>query len=275
MKLDRKPMDRIVSLYQRDILTLLRKFLPSPNPSDFLSNITKVITNEEFLTATRRIAVAMATRSLRANRLAWKQAAAQSGSRQIFAAIQRELRGHVGMEVERIVIDNARLIRSLPLTLAQHVTRFVAKQQQSGTRAEDIAKALRHAVPRLSKSRAQLISRTEVSKAESALTRARAEDIGIRYYVWATSKDQRVRKSHRKMDGVIVSFNDPPSPEELVGERPVGHYHAGEIWNCRCLELPLASVNEIGWPHKYYHAGRVQVVSRRQFENIAGLQKAA
>lgn len=58
----------------------------------------------------------------------------------------------------------------------------------------------------------------------------------------------RVRKSHRIMEGVLVNWNMPPSPERLAGEKDVGNYHAGNIWNCRCYPEPLISVDDIRWP---------------------------
>jgi uncharacterized protein with gpF-like domain len=113
-----------------------------------------------------------------------------------------------------------------------------------------------------------LIARTEVSKTSTALTRARSEDIGIRWYVWKTSEDARVRSSHKHMDNVLISWSSPPSPEKLDGLRSVGHYHAGEIWNCRCYAEPVIEVEYLSWPHKVYCGGQIVKMSRKQFEGI-------
>ena len=115
----------------------------------------------------------------------------------------------------------------------------------------------------------RLIARTEVSKTTTALTKARSENLGINWYVWRTVLDGlRVRKSHRIMEGVLVNWNMPPSPEKLAGEKDVGNYHAGNIWNCRCYPEPLISVDDIRWPHKIYINGRIEIISKKEFEKI-------
>jgi uncharacterized protein with gpF-like domain len=116
------------------------------------------------------------------------------------------------------------------------------------------------------------ISRTIIGKASTVLERARSEDIGIHWYVWETCKDARVRKSHRKMHGVIVPWNSPPSPEGLIGEEEVeGKYHAGEALECRCLGLPLVSLSEVNWPHRVYHRGQIQRMTRVEFKRLSGV----
>lgn len=70
------------------------------------------------------------------------------------------------------------------------------------------------------------------------------------------------------MEGVIVNWNDPPSPEELAGEESVGHYHAGNIWNCRCYSEVLLDVDDVKWPHKVYSNGQIKNMSKKEFEKI-------
>jgi hypothetical protein len=67
------------------------------------------------------------------------------------------------------------------------------------------------------------------------------------------------------MDGVLVNWSDPPSPETLAGEKSEGTYEAGEIYNCRCYPEPLVSTKQISWPHKAYFGGRIQRVTLGQF----------
>ena len=70
------------------------------------------------------------------------------------------------------------------------------------------------------------------------------------------------------MEGVLVCWNDPPSPEKLINEKFVGYYHAGEIYNCRCYPQPIVKLNFVKWPAKVYYQGKIQRMSRKQFEEI-------
>jgi SPP1 gp7 family putative phage head morphogenesis protein len=119
----------------------------------------------------------------------------------------------------------------------------------------------------------QRIARTEVAKADTAITRVRAESIGLNWYEWQTSQDARVRVSHRKMNQVLIDWNDPPSPEQLVKEPSEGHYHAGNIYNCRCVALPVLSLNSLNWPRRVYHSGSLRLVSKNQFLQISGIPR--
>jgi SPP1 gp7 family putative phage head morphogenesis protein len=185
------------------------------------------------------------------------------------------MNGPVGLRVNELIAENARLILGLPDDLAQRTAAFVGREQRRGLRAAEIAKALEQKLPQVAQSRAKLIARTEVGKAETALTEARAERLGLAWYDWATSEDQRVRPSHRKMAKVLVAWSDAPAPEQLAGERSAGHYHPGGVWNCRCIALPLIDLDEVRWPHKVYSHGQIDLVSRRDFERFIRLPQAA
>ena len=118
------------------------------------------------------------------------------------------------------------------------------------------------------KASARLIARTEVCKTQAALTQARAEQLDIRWYVWRTEEDERVRDSHRNMNDVLVAWSNPPSPEALIGEKSVGSYHAGCIWNCRCYAEPLVELEDIDWPHNVYYNSVIQRMTLEKFKEI-------
>ena len=117
--------------------------------------------------------------------------------------------------------------------------------------------------------RARLIARTETSKATTALTQARAEELDLQWYLWRTSEDQRVRVSHRRMNNVIFNWKSPPAPEKLVGEKSTaGRYHAGNIWNCRCYPEPLLRFDQVPWPHKVFVGGAIRPMTLVAFRNL-------
>jgi SPP1 gp7 family putative phage head morphogenesis protein len=224
--------------------------------------------SEEFA---ERIARNMITAVQVRNAQGWRAAANESTkSRLIRRLLQQELSGPVGLEVERLVRQNASLIRTLPTDIADKTNAFVAAQQRRGMRSETIAKALQERLPEMRASSVRLIARTETAKSETAVTQARAEAIGIGWFEWRTSEDGRVRLSHRKMDGVLCRFSDPPAPEALAGEKStLGHYAPGGCPNCRCLALPLVSLDEVSWPHRVYANGVITRMTRAQFQRIA------
>lgn len=58
---------------------------------------------------------------------------------------------------------------------------------------------------------------------------------GFDRYVWTTKKDGKVRPDHARLEGRIISWNDPP----VVDLRRGRHAHPGEDYNCRCTAAPL------------------------------------
>ena len=100
---------------------------------------------------------------------------------------------------------------------------------------------------------------------------ARAKNVGIEWYVWETCGDERVRKSHKKMQGVLVPYDHPPSPEHLIGEQSIGKYHAGQLKDCRCYAQPLLELSDVNWPHRVYWRGAIIRMKRSEFKAIMNM----
>lgn len=197
----------------------------------------------------------------------WRKAARVSTrSHFLYTVLMEELKQGIKKDIDSQIISNAALIKTLPSDTAQKVVRDIEEYALSGLRAEEIEKLIQDKTRQHSRASARLIAQTEVSKTTSALTKARSEELGLRWYVWRTMEDgDRVRKSHRIMNDVLVSWNNPPSPELLVKEKDVGRYHAGNIWNCRCYSEPLIDIDDVKWPHKVYINGSIQKMSKARF----------
>jgi SPP1 gp7 family putative phage head morphogenesis protein len=200
----------------------------------------------------------------------WRLAALKSTKgRLIFKLLRDEFNGPHGQRLRDLIIHNARLVKSLPLDVAESLLDHVKTEAIKGRRADDIMQDIKDRVPDIVDSKARLLARTEISKTSTAITRARSESIGLDWYVWRTSKDSRVRHSHEIMDGVLVKWTDPPSPERLASEpRTYGNYHAGEIFNCRCYPEPVIRLDTLTWPMKVYTGGRIVRMNRAQFEKL-------
>lgn len=208
---------------------------------------------------------------LKSGATTWRMAAREnSNGRIIYEALRKELQGPVGSSVASQINRNAEIIKSLPLDVARQVTSYIDDEAIKGRRAEDIADDIQRKFSGITRNKAALIARTETSKTSTALTQARSENVGLDWYRWRTSEDGRVRDSHRHMEGVLVKWIDPPSPERLEGAKnPPAPYHAGNIWNCRCYPEPVVNLDYVKWPVKVYWNGSIAMMTRSQFEKIA------
>ncbi|SFE43749.1 phage putative head morphogenesis protein, SPP1 gp7 family [Paenibacillus algorifonticola] len=241
----------------------------SESLEDILKAIRAYFVSEQFNEYADAAAMQMVTHLFRDSGRTWRQAAREnSKGRIIYEALQKEMQGPVGSQVRLLTKRNAEYIKSMPLHLAQEVNKKVLEESLKGTRASDIAEMIRKDFPHMTWVKANLIARTETSKTSTALTEARSEYIGAAWYVWNSSEDQRVRESHANMDGVLVRWSDPPSPEALVGERNYGTYPAGGTFNCRCFPSVLLDLDDVQWPARVFYGGSVQRMTRKQFERI-------
>ena len=220
--------------------------------------------NSFVYSAVRRMVTPIAVQNMRT----WRKAAKKATKNPyLYRLLMREINNGLKNDIDIQIEENANLIKTLPTDVAKKVTKDIEEMALKGMRASEIAKVIREQTDKHSRASAKLIARTEVSKTTTALTKARCDNLDLHWYVWRTAEDgDRVRKSHRIMEGVLVNWNEPPSPEALAGEKSVGNYHAGNIWNCRCYPEPLTEIDDISWPHKVYTNGKIQMMGKMQFE---------
>ena len=266
-----QPKRRIEVTYKRSLRQIVKKMNKALKNASTTAQIIKTLREfadtKEFITYAERTAMKMVTSIFTDAGRTWRQAArANSRGRVIYEALKNEMDGPLGLAVKEQIWKNAELIKSLPLEIAKDVTEYTAKKTYEGRRASDIAQDLMNDIPTMSEKKANLIARTEVSKASTELTRARAENLGIRWYIWRTSEDSRVRSSHSHMDGVLICWDNPPSPEKLIKiKSTLGNYHAGECPNCRCYPEVVISIDFIKFPHKVYYKERIVTMTKKEF----------
>ena len=153
-------------------------------------------------------------------------------SRNMSLAMRREILSvPVGEAFADLMRQNVDLITSIPLEAAERVHALVTENLYKGERAEVISEKILE-TENITKGRATTIARTEIARAASTLTQARAIGVGSTGYIWRTSKDLIVRESHRKMEGRFVKWDTPPT---LIDGTTT---HAGQIYNCRCWPEP-------------------------------------
>lgn len=103
--------------------------------------------------------------------------------------------------------ENSALIKSLPTQELDKIQAMAQRGVRSGASAGDIAKEIR-AQFGVTESRAKLIARDQIGKLNGKLTEYRQRSIGITQYTWASSRDERVRESHKAMQGKLCRWDD-------------------------------------------------------------------
>jgi len=112
----------------------------------------------------------------------------------------------------------------------------VSSNVQQGFRAENLIQDIQ-AEKKVSYNKAKFLAKQETSLMVSKYRQVRYEDAGINQYQWSTSRDQRVRDSHKHLQGKIFRFDQPPVTDLATGARN----NPGEDFNCRCVAIPVLS----------------------------------
>jgi len=115
----------------------------------------------------------------------------------------------------------------------------VAAAVFSGNRYESLVTAITDSYG-VTQRKAKFLARQETSLMVTKFKEARYTEAGITEYRWqcvAGSKAHPVRPAHKKLDGSIQKWNDPPITSE-PGD-PVRRNNPGQDFNCRCIARPI------------------------------------
>lgn len=149
--------------------------------------------------------------------------------RSIGQSLKKEiLNAPTGMALREQMQEQIKSITSLPLEAAQGLNELTLRGITEGTRTPEIMEAILNS-GKVSVSRARLIARTQVATTASKLTEVRALHIGADSYIWRTSQDADVRPFHRKLEGKVIQWNNPP-----VVDKNGRRANAGQDYQCRC-----------------------------------------
>lgn len=137
------------------------------------------------------------------------------------------------------VAENVQLITSIQSQYLDRVETLVLTNMRAGLRPSAIQQQLQDQFG-ITKNRARLIARDQLSKASNGLAKKRMKSSGIKYWRWVTSKDQRVRNKHNdfaervtKYGKGIYAMDAPPLNEK---GQPV---FPGDEVACRCIMQPV------------------------------------
>lgn len=178
----------------------------------------------------RSVAEYMVADVARRNAKAWKEQGEEM-SRALRAEITQ---APIGAVYQQLMAEQVNLITSLPTKAAERINKLATESMITGERAESSIQEEIMRTGKVSENRARMIARTEVSRAATTLTQARATYAGSDGYIWRTVGDHDVRHTHRKLEGKFIRWDSPPKTDE--GLAP---YHAGAGPNCRCFPEPV------------------------------------
>lgn len=138
--------------------------------------------------------------------------------------------------------ENASLIKTLPTEALSDIQETVTRGLRRGDAPSTISAAIQDRW-KITEGKARVISRDQVSKLNAALTQSRQVSLGVTRYGWLTSRDGRVRESHRRREGKIFEWGKPIEPQLREQGLPVDEIdgHPGEPVVCRCDAIPVLS----------------------------------
>lgn len=125
-------------------------------------------------------------------------------------------------------------IKDWTLAAMERLRRDVQDVAGRGFRAEALAGMLRKNFGE-SRKHAEFIARQETSLFQSAFRRERFSEAGIRQYMWRVTRDDRVRASHKRLNGKVFFYSQPPITDPKTGARG----NPGEPYGCRCADMPV------------------------------------
>ena len=140
--------------------------------------------------------------------------------------------GDIAEAVALRAAQNAALIRSLGADVVKRVETATLQAITEGSTAKQLEAKFRDELGITSR-RAKLIARDQTAKLTSDLNRIRQGQAGVTTYRWASSRDERVRPTHRANDGKLFRWDSPPA---ATG-------HPGHDVNCRCVPIAVIEID--------------------------------
>lgn len=139
------------------------------------------------------------------------------------------------------VAENIRQIKSIPSETLGNLEQTILNGYREGKSIREMKKVIQ-ADYDVSKRKAELLARDQLSTLNAQITKMQQTDAGVKQYKWSTSKDSRVRDCHAELEGQIYSWDDPPEMwyDTKNGRVYTGRYcNPGEDYLCRCVAIPV------------------------------------
>ena len=139
-------------------------------------------------------------------------------------------------QLQKWIDENVGLISTIPEDTLEKMKDIVYDGFTNGKTTTRMVKEIQRAYG-ISRRRAELIARDQVAKLNGQIQRVQQQDAGITEYIWSTTGDERVRRSHQELNGKKFSWADAPVNSD--GRK----CHPGEDYQCRCIGRPVFNRN--------------------------------
>lgn len=147
--------------------------------------------------------------------------------------------------IREFIRKNVALIQSVAQGQLARMEATVARATAGQVRVETLRDEIMGTFG-VSRARAALIARDQTLKSNSDLSQLRQQQVGVREYIWTTSRDERVRgnpsgkwaksqSNHFILDGSRQSWLVAPVTNPVTGARN----HPGQDYQCRCTATPI------------------------------------
>ncbi len=133
----------------------------------------------------------------------------------------------VQTQIEASISKNIDLIKSIPKEYHDDIKKAVSNGINQGDDFFSIRKQILE-IGESTDKRARLIARDQVAKLNATVTETRQKKMGVTHYFWRTSRDERVRDTHKDNAGKRFAWDNPPSKTG----------HPGSDVQCRCTAEP-------------------------------------
>lgn len=154
----------------------------------------------------------------------------------------------VAPHIRNFVRENVSLIKSIPDKLLTEVEGVISRGVRQGVRHETMIEEITARFG-VTENRARTIARDQVGKLNGELASMRQQEVGVKRFIWRTSRDERVRgnpsgkypnarPSHWAREGKTYEYGNLPDGVQMPGV---------EI-NCRCRGEPVLEdvLSELG-----------------------------
>lgn len=173
--------------------------------------------------------------AIRAIEKGWKKSAARLEVQPLLTKEGRE-------NLEANYTNNLKLyIRNFSQQSVDTLREAIEANAMEGYRFDKLTEVIRHRYG-VTANKANFLARQETSLFMSKYRKERFAQAGVRRYRWSTAHDERVRDSHRHLNGRIFSYDDPPITDRHTGAKN----NPGEDFNCRCVDEPILEYDPFG-----------------------------
>lgn len=150
---------------------------------------------------------------------------------------------NIRLSLQAAIQNNVNLIKSIQTDYIGRMGKVFQDNIFSGERSTNLITQIKEQGG-VTESQAKFLARDQTAKINADLTQIRAEKLSD-FYIWSGSLDERERKSHLVLEGMLCKWSDPTVYSDDDGKTwkkrsTIGGYigHPAKDYGCRCNALP-------------------------------------